>query len=166
VDLLWNELTFGLPDGRQLAQVIVRLVASIVIGGLIGYQREAAGKQAGLRTHILVALGSTAFVLGALGAGMRDDAVSRVIQGVITGIGFIGAGTILKRDADIKGLTTSAGLWTTCAIGVVIGLGELGVALIAAVLVLVVLTLVQRVEARYIDPQTRSGRSTGSGSPD
>ena len=123
MDLLWNELTFGLPDGRQFAQVVVRLVATIIVGGLIGFQRETAGKQAGLRTHILVALGSTAFVLGALGAGMHEDAVSRIIQGIITGIGFIGAGTILKQETRVKGLTTSAGVWTTCAVGVVIGLG-------------------------------------------
>jgi putative Mg2+ transporter-C (MgtC) family protein len=161
VDLLWNELTFGLPDGRQFAQVVVRLVATIIVGGLIGFQRETAGKQAGLRTHILVALGSTAFVLGALGAGMHEDAVSRIIQGIITGIGFIGAGTILKQETRVKGLTTSAGVWTTCAVGVVIGLGELGVALIAAVLVLIVLTLVARFEARYIDPETRGGRPSG-----
>ncbi len=153
MDVIWDELTFGLPDRRQLIQVVVRLLASVVVAGLIGLQRESAGKAAGLRTHILVSLGSTVFVLGCIGAGFREDAISRVIQGIVTGIGFIGAGTILKREAksQIKGLTTSAGLWTTCAIGVVIGLGELGIALIAAVIALIVLTGLRWFEARYVD---------------
>lgn len=151
MDVLWEELTFGLPERKQLLRVLIRVAASVLLAGLVGYQRESAGKAAGLRTHILVSLGSTIFVLGAIGAGMREDAVSRVIQGIITGIGFIGAGTILKKEFDIKGLTTSAGLWTTCAIGVVVGLGELGIALIAAILTFAVLTVVQYVENR--DPE-------------
>lgn len=148
MDVLWEELTFGLPDRRQFIQFCVRMLMSVLLGGLIGYQRETAGKAAGLRTHILVSLGSTVFVLGCIGANFGQDAVSRVIQGIVTGIGFIGTGTILKREADIQGLTTSAGLWTTCALGVVIGLGELGVAIIAAVLAFVVLTVIARIEAR------------------
>ncbi len=157
MDVLWAELTFGLPDRRQLIQVIVRLLASAIVAGLIGIQRESAGKSAGLRTHILVSLGSTVFVLGCIGAGMREDAISRVIQGIVTGIGFIGAGTILKRETQIKGLTTSSGLWTTCAIGVVIGLGELGIALIAAVIALIVLTVVRWIEERYVEPENDRG---------
>jgi putative Mg2+ transporter-C (MgtC) family protein len=156
MDVLWEELTFGLPDRKQFVQVVVRLLASVVVAGLIGLQRESAGKAAGLRTHILVSLGSTVFVLGCIGAGFREDAISRVIQGIVTGIGFIGAGTILKREskAQIEGLTTSAGLWTTCAIGVVIGLGELGIALIAAVIALIVLIGLRWFEARYVESET------------
>jgi len=146
MDVLWEELTFGLPDRRQLIQVIVRLIASALIAGIVGYQREAAGKDAGLRTHILVAIGSTVFVLGCIGFGMREDAVSRVIQGIVTGIGFIGAGAILKRENKIEGLTTSAGLWITCAIGVLIGLGELGIAILAAIITFLVLAVVGRLE--------------------
>ena len=152
MDVLWDELTFGLPDRRQFIQVVVRLTASVIIAGIIGLQRESAGKAAGLRTHILVSLGSTIFILGCIGVGMREDAMSRVIQGIVTGIGFIGAGTIIKRETQIEGLTTSAGLWATCAIGVVVGLGELGIALMAAVAALIVLTVVRWVEARYVDP--------------
>jgi putative Mg2+ transporter-C (MgtC) family protein len=155
MDVLWNELTFGLPDRTQFIRVVVRLVASVIVAGIIGIQRESVGKSAGLRTHILVALGSTVFVLGAIGAGMHEDAISRVIQGIVTGIGFIGAGTILKRETQIHGLTTSAGLWTTCAIGVVIGLGELGIGLISGVIALIVLTVVRRIEERYVDPPPR-----------
>jgi putative Mg2+ transporter-C (MgtC) family protein len=146
VDIIWEELTFGLPDKRRFVQVLVRLLASALIAGLIGYQRESAGKHAGLKTHILVSIGATAFVLGAVAAGMGEDAVSRVIQGIITGIGFIGAGTILKRETSIHGLTTSAGLWTTCAIGVLIGLGEIGIAIMAGIITFTVLTVVARLE--------------------
>ena len=161
MDVLWSELTFGLPDRKQLIQVVVRLLASAIIAGIIGLQRESAGKSAGLRTHILVSLGSTVFVLGCIGAGMREDAISRVIQGIVTGIGFIGAGTILKRETQIRGLTTSAGLWTTCAIGVVIGLGELGIALIAALIALIVLTAVRWIEERYVDPDNDENYDKG-----
>jgi putative Mg2+ transporter-C (MgtC) family protein len=155
MDVFWDELTFGLPERKQLIQVVVRIVASVLVAGIIGYQRGASGKNAGLRTHVLVALGATIFVLGASSSGMHEDALSRVIQGIITGIGFIGAGTILKRDTKVLGLTTSAGLWTTCAIGVVIGLGELGIAIIGGVVTFIVLELLRRIEARYIDPNQR-----------
>ena len=158
MELLWNELTFGLPAGIDLIKISVRLVASVVIAGIIGFQRETAGKEAGLRTHILVSLGSTVFVLGAAGAAMHEDAVSRVIQGIVTGIGFIGAGTIIKRERNIEGLTTSAGLWTTCAIGVTIGLGELGIALLTALIAVIVLAVVGRIEAAYIDPKNDSSK--------
>ncbi len=151
MDVIWDELTFGLPDRRQFIQVIVRLTASVLIAGIIGYQREASGKAAGLRTHILVSIGSTLFVLGCIGAGMSEDGISRVIQGIVTGIGFIGAGTILKRETDIKGLTTSAGLWTTCAIGVLIGLGEVGIAIMAAIVTFIVLAVVGRFDQKLVE---------------
>ncbi|NOT48189.1 MAG: MgtC/SapB family protein [Acidobacteria bacterium] len=169
MDVLWDELSFGLLDRRQLIQVIVRMISSVLIASIIGFQREAARKSAGLRTHILVSLGSTIFVIGCIGAGMREDAISRVIQGIITGIGFIGAGTIIKRETNIKGLTTSAGLWATCAIGVIVGLGELGIALIAAVLIFLVLTIVRRIEDRYLENDgeeetTNNQQTTGNSS--
>ena len=96
---------------------------------------------AGLRTHILVTTGTAVFVLGCMGAGLKEDAISRVIQGIITGIGFVGAGSILKRESkrEIQGVTTSAGIWMAAAIGVTVGLGGLGLALIAAALALIVL---------------------------
>lgn len=151
MDVFWEELTFGLGDRRELIRTIIRLIASVLIAAIIGYQREAAGKAAGLRTHILVSVGGTIFVLACISAGMREDATSRVMQGIATGIGFIGAGTIIKRETQVEGLTTAAGLWATCAIGVVIGLGELGIALIAAVVTFAVLAVVGRIEAKRTD---------------
>ncbi len=143
MELLWQELTNGLPDGRQLATVLIRVVAAVLLGGIVGIEREKARKPAGLRTHILVSLGTAVVVLACAGSGMDMAGLSRVIQGIVTGIGFIGAGSILKLDEerDIRGLTTAAGLWLTAAVGVACGLGAIGVAIIGAVLALIILGL-------------------------
>ena len=150
MDIFWEELTTGLPDKRQLIHVIIRLIAATLLGGAIGFQRERWGKPAGLRTHILVTLGTTVFVLACAGYGMSSDGLSRVIQGIVTGIGFIGAGSILKinEEREIQGLTTSAGIWMTSAIGVTIGLGALGLALLGTALTLIILTFAGRLEVQ------------------
>ena len=123
--------------------VIIRLIAATLLGAAVGLQRELAGKPAGVRTHILVTLGTAVFVLACSGVGMSSDGLSRVIQGIVTGIGFIGAGSILKlnEERDIQGLTTAAGVWMTAAIGVAVGLGSLGVALLSTLFTLIILAL-------------------------
>ena len=140
--VLWQELTFGLHGSDQLAHVVIRLVAATVLGGLVGIQRESTRKPAGLRTHVLVTLATAAFVTACAGS-MSPDGLSRVIQGIVTGIGFIGAGSILKlgQEHEIKGLTTAASVWMTAAIGVTVGLGSLGIALMITVLALIILSL-------------------------
>jgi putative Mg2+ transporter-C (MgtC) family protein len=150
MELLWEELTGGLPDGRQLAIVLIRVIAATVLGAIVGIEREKAGKPAGLRTHILVSLGTAVVVLACAASGMNMDGLSRVIQGIVTGIGFVGAGSILKveEERNIHGLTTAAGLWMTAAIGVAAGLGSLGIAFIGTVLALIVLALQRLVESR------------------
>ncbi|MNT54302.1 putative Mg(2+) transport ATPase [compost metagenome] len=119
---------------------------AVVLGGLIGYEREAAGKAAGLRTHMLVALGSALFVLVPLQAGVPLADMSRVLQGLIAGIGFLGAGAILKQsdEAHIKGLTTAASIWMVAAIGVAAGLGRETTAVIATVFTLIILQILWR----------------------
>ena len=143
MEIFWSEFTGGIPDGAQLTIILIRLVSATLLGAAIGFERQRAGKAAGLRTHILVASGTTVFILGCLGAGMSNhsDGISRVIQGIITGIGFVGAGSILKRETErnIQGVTTSAGIWMTAAIGVAVGLGGLGLAIMATALALIVL---------------------------
>jgi putative Mg2+ transporter-C (MgtC) family protein len=148
METLLQELTHGLHDRQQIARVAIRLLAALILGGLIGIQRERSGKSAGLRTHILVCLGTAVFITTCSAVGMAFDATSRVIQGIITGVGFLGAGSILKRsnEQDIKGLTTAAGIWITAAIGVTAGLGAIGIALMATVLALVILALTQPLE--------------------
>jgi putative Mg2+ transporter-C (MgtC) family protein len=148
VDIFWEELSAGLPDTRQLIHVVIRMIAATLLGAMIGIQRERVGKPAGLRTHILVTLGTCVFVLAGSGYGMSSDGLSRVIQGVVTGIGFIGAGSILKlnEERDIQGLTTAAGVWMAAAIGVAVGLGALGLAILGTILTLIILTLVGKIE--------------------
>lgn len=143
MDILWEELTYGLPNSRHLVQVLIRLFAATLLGAIVGFQRERTGKPAGLRTHILVALGTTVVVLACSGVGMSLDGLSRVIQGIVTGIGFIGAGSILKltEERDIQGLTTAAGVWMTAAIGLAVGLGSLGVALLSTLFTVIILAL-------------------------
>ncbi len=152
MDIIWEELTHGLPDTRQFIQVLIRLIASAFLGAAIGLQRERVGKPAGIKTHILATLGTTVFVLACAGYGMSSDGLSRVIQGIATGIGFLGAGAILKLDAsrDIKGLTTAASIWISAAIGVAVGLGVLGLALLATILTLIVLAVLGRIELSII----------------
>lgn len=128
-------------DAEQATRIVVRLTVAAVMGGLLGWEREHAGKAAGIRTHMLVAMGAALFVLVAQQSGINPADNSRVLQGVIAGVGFLGAGTILKADAEsrVKGLTTAAGIWLTAAIGVCAGLGREVTALISTVLALAVL---------------------------
>lgn len=143
MELLWQELTNGLPDIRTLSIVMIRVLSAMVLGAILGFQRERAGKPAGLRTHVLVSMGTAVVVLACSGSGMDMAGESRVIQGIVTGIGFIGAGSILKvsEERDIRGLTTAAGLWLTAAVGVSAGLGMVGIAVIATILASAILAL-------------------------
>jgi putative Mg2+ transporter-C (MgtC) family protein len=145
MDIIWEELTSGLPDVQRLVHVIIRLIAATLLGAVVGFQRERVGKPAGLRTHMLVSLGTCVFVLACSGVGMSSDGLSRVIQGIVTGIGFLGAGSILKlsEERDIQGLTTAAGIWMTAAVGTAVGLGSLGVALLSTFFTLVILSLIK-----------------------
>lgn len=154
MDVFWEELVSGLPDARSLTHALIRLLAATVLGAIIGAQRERAGKPAGLRTHMLVTVGTAVFVLACSGVGMGHDAQSRVIQGIVTGIGFIGAGSILKldRERDIQGLTTAAGVWMTAAVGVAVGLGSLGVAILSTIFTLIILSIGKRFETHMGQP--------------
>jgi putative Mg2+ transporter-C (MgtC) family protein len=158
MDVFWSELSTSFPDSRQFAIIVIRLLGAAILGAAIGFEREHAGKKAGLRTHMLVAAGTCVFVLGGLGNGMGHDAMSRVIQGIITGIGFVGAGSILKREEDkkIEGVTTSAAIWMAAAIGVACGLGGLGLALIATLLALVVLRITFWFENRTLKTERKN----------
>jgi putative Mg2+ transporter-C (MgtC) family protein len=155
-----HESLLVFPDLGQLGRVMVRLLAALALGALIGYQRERTGKAAGLRTHMLVAMGTALFVVSTLEYGMGEDALSRVIQGLVTGIGFLGAGAILKihEDKEIRGLTTAAGIWMTAAASVAIGLGQIVVGLIGGVLAWIVLAVLDRFE-----PRAKLGPPHGNG---
>ena len=143
MELLFQELTGGLPDRHRLAVIVIRLLAATLLGAIVGLQRERAHKPAGLRTHMLVCVGTALVVLAGSGIGMTTDGLSRVIQGIVTGIGFVGAGSILKlsQEHEIRGLTTAAGLFITAAIGVSAGVGAIGLAIIGTILAIIVLAL-------------------------
>jgi len=150
---LWQEVAHTLPQADQVVRVAMRLVGSLVIGTLIGLQRELTHKPAGLRTHLLVALGSTLLVVEAVNAGMKSADVSRVIQGLVTGIGFLGGGTILKltREHEIRGLTTAAGIWLTAAASIAVGLGMFVDAFIGVLFALFVLSAVGKFAEKHAD---------------
>jgi len=150
MDLLWQELTTGFPDRRRLGIVVIRVIAALLLGGFLGIERERSGKPAGFRTHILVCLATAVVVLACTEVKMSIDGLSRVIQGIVTGIGFVGAGSILKlsEQQKIKGLTTAAGLWMTAIIGIAVGLGALGLAVIGTLLTLLVLGLEHVLDSR------------------
>jgi putative Mg2+ transporter-C (MgtC) family protein len=139
-----------LPSGEVVVRVAVRLLVAAVLGGLLGLERELRGKEAGLRTHMLLATGAALFTVLPQQAGMGEGAVSRVLQGLVAGVGFLGGGAILKQSQEghVRGLTTAAGLWLTAAVGMAAGLGRGATALLAALLALVILELVGRVELR------------------
>jgi putative Mg2+ transporter-C (MgtC) family protein len=130
----------------DITRVLMRMTLAVLLGGLLGYERESVGASAGLRTHMLVSLGSALFILIPLQAGMGIEDLSRVLQGVTAGIGFLGAGAILKQQDrnDIKGLTTAASVWLAAAIGVAAGMGREATAVASAVFAFVILAILRR----------------------
>ena len=145
----FTSLTTGLP----LLEIVLRLGAATVIGCALGLNREIRGKPAGMRTHALVALGTalvtlTGMVLAGQDGQFDSNSVSRVIQGIVAGIGFLGGGTILKSETgdQISGLTTAASLWVVACLGITCGVGLWAMALVALGLALFVLIAGEKVE--------------------
>lgn len=118
---------------------LLRLVLAAVAGGLVGSEREAMHKPAGVRTHIIVSLGSALFVLTTLSTFPAE--AGRIIAGIATGVGFLGAGTIFRAKDHIMGLTTAATVWTVAAIGLTLGMGEYALGIATTILVLLILQL-------------------------
>lgn len=130
----------------ELKTYLLRFAVSIMIGGLIGLERELEHKPAGLRTMILVCLGSTIFMLIAMELKPLESDLGKIIAGVITGIGFLGAGAIIRAGGDIHGLTTEATIWLASGLGIAVGGGYYVLALIATALVLLVLRILGFIE--------------------
>src|SRR5713101_4553791 len=141
MDSLSHDLFPDFGDTRKLVVVLARLTVAMILGGVIGFERQHFGKAAGMRTYMLVALGAALFTLGPALAGMTPADLSRVIQGIATGIGFVGAGTILKLSdqQEVRGLTTAAGVWAAAAVGVAAGAGWLWPAVFGCLLIWFVL---------------------------
>jgi len=127
--------------------ILLKLVLAVVFGGLVGWQRETRDRPAGLRTHVLVCLGAAVYTLASMSFGEKSDP-ARVAAQVATGMGFLGAGTIIRSGTTVRGLTTAASLWAIAAIGLCVAIGgpAFWVAGIATVIVLLTLTLMRRAE--------------------
>lgn len=129
-------------------ELILRLLASIALGGIVGLEREISKRPAGLRTHMLVCMGACLFTVASLYMLPQNSQTidySRIAAGIVTGIGFIGAGSIIANRGHVRGVTTAASLWMTAAIGLIAGMGNYILATAGAVLSLLVL-MVGRVE--------------------
>jgi putative Mg2+ transporter-C (MgtC) family protein len=138
----WDEV-LPLPDATQLARVAIRIAIAAALGWIIGAERGSMGKAAGTRTHMLVAIGAALFIIVPAEIGLNEGDLGRVIQGIAAGIGFIGAGTILKRtdQQEITGLTTAATIWLTAAIGLAVGAGQVWIAMMCGACAWMVLSL-------------------------
>ncbi|OGI00427.1 MAG: hypothetical protein A2Y25_11785 [Candidatus Melainabacteria bacterium GWF2_37_15] len=145
------------------ADIVVRLIVSLLLGLLIGLEREMTNKSAGLRTHILVCLGSTVFTIlsiygfNCVNSGFSDgDAIrivhdpSRIAAQIVTGIGFIGGGAVLHYGMNIFGLTTAATLWITASIGMAVGAGSYPLAILATAFTFLVLVVIRQIENRFL----------------
>ncbi|MCC6445066.1 MAG: MgtC/SapB family protein [Armatimonadetes bacterium] len=134
----------------------LRLIAAAALGGAIGFERETHNRPAGLRTHILVCVGAALITnISIMTAGAQFDP-GRITAQIVSGIGFLGAGTIVRQGNIIRGLTTAASLWTVAGIGIAVGSGGEGyyLAVVATLVVIVTLSILNRVESRWI---TRTG---------
>jgi putative Mg2+ transporter-C (MgtC) family protein len=138
-----------MSDLNMQLDLAARLIAAAVLGAVIGIERERHEHPAGIRTHMLVSIGSAAFtVLSIYSFGEGSDP-GRVAAQIVTGIGFLGAGSILKGGGTIHGLTTAASLWVVAAVGMAAGAGAWGVAVATTIIVLISLWPLQAIERRY-----------------
>ena len=148
-------MTPALSDG----ELIQRLLLAALLGGALGFERELRQKSAGLRTNILIAIGSALFTL--MSYQLADAAGAdpgRIAAQIVTGVGFLGAGAIIRRDGDVHGLTTAATIWVNAAVGVAAGGGEYHLAFIATGVTLVALLLLPPIEA-MVDRRFGSGKA-------
>ncbi|WP_165441700.1 MgtC/SapB family protein [Rubinisphaera italica] len=138
-------------------EICMRLLAAVIAGGVVGWERGTHEKSAGLRTHMLVALGSAAFTLISIHTPQTFEGFdwfkidpTRVIQGIIGGVGFLGAGAIFRRKSSVHGLTTASGIWVIAAVGIACGFGYYAIAL-----PVVVLTVIVNGVLVFIDPKKK-----------
>ncbi|NMM63822.1 MgtC/SapB family protein [Clostridium sp. P21] len=150
----------------KIYEVVARLLLAIIIGGLIGYEREYKNRPAGFRTHILVCIGACVISMiqlydvektvemivknPQLGSALKAD-IGRIGAQVVSGVGFLGAGTILHEKGSVKGLTTAASLWVVACIGLAVGLGYYVLSILSTVAVVIALVSLKKFESKFID---------------
>lgn len=137
-------------------QILLKLMITLGASGLIGLEREITGHKAGIRTQILVGIGSTSLVMLGVYNDMKVDEIARIIAGIATGLGFLGAGAIIKEGLNVKGLTTAATIWVNASIGAAIGFGSFMIGISSLILTILVLSVFALVE-RYLHLKPRGG---------
>jgi putative Mg2+ transporter-C (MgtC) family protein len=141
----------------SIVEIVLRLLAASFCGGIVGWERERKRRPAGLRTHMMVGLGAGSFTLAALDmAGPGADPV-RILQGVVTGIGFLGAGSIIQSRGEVQGMTTAAGIWVVGAIGAACGSGDYVMAAVTLAFAFTILFAVKKVEDRVFRDEHAEG---------
>lgn len=157
-----------MPDPMTLGEMLLRAALAMALGGLIGWDRERKDKAAGLRTMMLVSLGAAGVMMAAmeLAANLSDDQVRldpiRVISGVIGGVGFLGAGSIIHRGAGIHGLTTAASIWASAGVGIAAGAGLYRLAVVLAGFIFITLVVVTAAKGTVL-PEKRPENADGKG---
>ena len=150
--MVFDWVTFGEP--LSFWQMVLRIVAAVIFGAIIGVEREMKNRPAGMRTHVLVCLGAALIGLVeqqtiahvvALGASQINVSVGRLTAQIVSGVGFLGAGTIIIADRRISGLTTAASLWCAACLGLAVGAGFTTMALVACLVVMAVLKMMQQI---------------------
>jgi len=154
-------------DAPDIWESAGRLLMALVFSGIVGWEREAKGRPAGLRTHILVALGAAGFTLVSIALYAESVAAGhappfdpgRIISTIVGGVGFLGAGAIIQSRGEVHGLTTAASIWLVAAVGVASGAGLYTLSTLMAALALVTLVLIKWIERRWFDEEEAKGKS-------
>jgi len=140
---------------EEIIELLIKLGLTLILSGIIGLEREVTGHKAGIRTLILVGIGAASFVMLADNISLSDSETGRIIAGVATGLGFLGAGAIIKEGINVKGLTTAASIWVTAAIGVSVGSGSYLIGIITFSFTIIVISLFAVLERKLnLKPDT------------
>jgi putative Mg2+ transporter-C (MgtC) family protein len=147
LESILNDLGIGPFDARQIAVFAFRLFTAAILASILGLEREAKGRAAGFRTHMLVALGAALFTMVPVEAAEGDPDLANIVKGIAAGVGFLGAGAILKKQSEeeIEGITTAASIWLTAAMGLAVGAGQIVLATIATVIAWTILYILSAI---------------------
>jgi putative Mg2+ transporter-C (MgtC) family protein len=141
-------------------QDLMPMLVALLLGAAIGLEREIHKKPAGLRTNMLICMGAAMFTLISKHIGINPDAETRIIQGVVTGVGFLGAGVLIHQQGNVHGLTTAATIWLVTAVGIACGARLYGLSVAASILAIVVLLGLSPIEKKIRKNSTGSGENT------
>lgn len=153
----WNAL---IEPNINIWNLFLRMILSFILGGIIGFNQEKKGRPAGLRTHIIIALGATMIMMLSINVAQHFQTGNpgRIAAQVVSGIGFLGAGAIIKYGVNVIGLTTAASIWTTAGIGLTIGIGLYPLSIVGTIILVITLNLIRKIEKRIFKRRKRTSR--------